>query len=228
MNQMRVILSEAKALLHPTLVLGLLLCARAAGSQQIEASAQTFAVQSHVRFSSSKMEQTGQWVGVDGAVRFGSVRVGFLTSMGSLSGSGSPLHPDSKGRLTSIAVHGYAMPWLAVGANIEAKRFETDAGSTVWRLIGLNVRATPQLDAHALEGLLDVSYWPVASVVYGEKIPLAMRAVVGATYRFGSSPLGVRFAYRFERFDFEAQGTTPARLEQFRGATLGAVLRFSR
>jgi hypothetical protein len=205
-----------------------LLLARDAAAQTLEASAMTYSVQSHIRFSSTRLEQTGQWVGGEAELRLGALRVGLLSAMGSLNGTGDALHPDSKARVTNVTVHSIAAPWLSIGGVMEAKAFVTDAGTTVWRLIGGNIRATPSLDSRSLEGLLDFSYWPMASVIGGEKMPLALRAVVGATYRFGTSPLGVRFAYRFERFDFAEQGSTPARLEQFRGATLGAVLRFSR
>jgi hypothetical protein len=70
----------------------------------------------------------------------------------------------------------------------------------------------------------------MASVVEGERIQFATRAVFGTTYWFARERLGARIAYRFERFDFEGQGGTAGeeRLEQFRGATIGAVYRLNR
>jgi len=210
------------------IVAAALLLARDAASQSIEASAMTFTVQSQVRFAGTRVEQSGQWMGGDGAIRLGFLRVGMFAALGSLNGTADALHPDSKGRVTSITVHMLPRSWMALGAVAEAKAFQTDVGTTVWRLLGANVRLTPALDTRTLEGLVDVSYWPSATVVGGEAMPLALRAVVGATYRIAGGPLGIRLAYRFERFDFESRGSVPARLEQFRGATLGALLRFGR
>jgi hypothetical protein len=204
------------------------LLARDAVSQSMEASAVTFTVQSQVRFAGTRVEQSGQWMGGEGAIRVGYLRVGMLAAIGPLNGTDDALHPDSKGRATNITVHAVPWSWMALGAVAEAKAFETDVGTTVWRLLGVNVRLTPALDARSLEGLVDLSYWPMATVIGGETMPLALRAVVGATYRVAGGPLGIRFAYRFERFDFESQGSAPVRLEQFRGATLGALLRFGR
>jgi hypothetical protein len=200
--------------------------ARPARSQSIEASATTFTVQSHIRFANSILQQNGQWIAGEGALRVGLVRLGMSAALGSLNGSGNAAHPDRRGRTSSATVHVLPMRWAAIGAIAEAKRFETDAGPTIWRLIGANLRLTPALDSSSLEGLADVSYWPMATIVGGQKMPLAFRAVLGATYRVAGGPLRLRLAYRFERFDFETQGGD--RLEQFRGATLGALLRFDR
>lgn len=198
------------------------LAPRAASSQSIEASATTFAVQDHVWFAKTRAEQTGQWVAGEGAISFRMLRVGMNAAFGSLSG-GDALHPDRKGRATALTLHMVVKPWVAVGGVAEAKRFDSDLGPTVWRLLGANVRLTPSLDSKSLEGLVDVSYWPMATVIGGQKMSLAFRAVVGATYRVADGPVRVRLAYRFERFDFDTQGGGD-RLEQFRGATIGALL----
>jgi hypothetical protein len=203
-----------------------LLVAPPALSQSLQGSVSTFTVQSHVRFANTLMEQTGQWVAADGAVRFGRVRLGAGVAMGSLGGDDDALHPDRKARATTVTAHLFPVRWVGAGLSAEAKRFDTDAGSTVWRLIGANVQMTPVL-GDALEGLADITYWPSASVVDGPAMSMAFRALLGATYRI-RPPVHVRLAYRFERFDFNAQGSAPARLEQFRGALLGAVIRLDR
>ena len=199
-----------------------------ATAQSLEGSASTFTVQNHMRFANATMEQTGQWFGADGAVRFGRLRAGVGVAMGLLGGSEADeaLNPSRDARTTNITFHGYALPWLATGISAEARHFDTEFGPTVWRLIGANVQAAPSLGG-ALEGLADISYWPAATVINGQSMSMAFRAVLGATYRVKTTPVYVRLAYRFERFDFEAQGSTPARLEQFRGAMLGAVVRLS-
>jgi opacity protein-like surface antigen len=208
------------------LVAATLLAARTAHSQSLEGSVSTFTVQNHVRFASTLLEQSGQWVAADGAVKLGRVRLGAGVAMGSLGGSDDALHPDRKARATTVTAHFFPARWVGTGLSAEAKRFDTDAGSTVWRLIGANVQMTPAL-GDALEGLADISYWPSAAVVNGPTMSMAFRALLGATYRI-MPPVHVRLAYRFERFDFNAQGSGAARLEQFRGAMLGAVIRLGR
>jgi hypothetical protein len=197
---------------------------QAASGQSIEASASTLTVQSHTRFANAVMEQTGQWVGGSAAVRLGQVRVGLNAAMGSLSGDDDVAHPDRKGRTTNLVFQLAPKPWLAFGASAEARRFDSDVGISVWRLIGGSVSLTPTLVPNVLDADVDVSVGPAATVIEGEKIALAMRTVVGSTYWMAQGRAGVRLAYRFERFDFDGDATT-ARLEQFRGATLGVVVR---
>jgi opacity protein-like surface antigen len=196
-----------------------------AAAQRLEGALSTFTVQNHVHFSNATFEQTGQWFGLDGAVRFGRLRASAGVFFGSLRGSETDeaLHPARDARATALALHGYALPWLAGGLQAEAKHFDSDFGPVVWRLIGANVLATPAL-GDALEGLADITYWPAATVIDGESMSMAFRALIGATYRVAPA-VHVRLAYRFERFDFEGQGTSAPRLEQFRGATLGGVIR---
>src|SRR5687767_11543116 len=89
--------------------------AQTATAQTLEGSASTFTVQSHVRFANARIEQTGQWFGADGAVRFGRLRAGVGVAMGSLGSSDADeaLHPSRDARTTDITFHGYALPWLA-------------------------------------------------------------------------------------------------------------------
>lgn len=195
-----------------------------ATAQSLEGSAQAYLVQSHIRFGSTLVEQSGQWVGAEAAFTWHWLRAGVASAFGALKGDADALHPDSRVRATAISVHGMATSWLALGVVAEARVFTTDAGTTAWRLIGVNVHATPSLDK-SLEGLVDVSYWPAATVIGGESMSFSLRTIVGATYFPGGGRLGIRAAYRLERFDFPAGA---GRLEQFRGATLGALLRLGR
>jgi hypothetical protein len=198
-------------------------------AQVIELGAGAATVQNHLRFASSVSEQTGQWLGADGALRFGSLRVGASGSIGSLAGTADGVVPDRTGRTTALTVQYAPNSWLAAGASLEAKRFDSDLGSTVWRLIGANVQLTPSLGG-PVQGLAEVTLWPMASVINGASISLALRSTFGATYWFSGGRFGARLAYRFERFDFEGQGGAAGeeRLEQFRGATIGAVYRLNR
>ena len=198
-------------------------------AQTIELGAGAATVQNHLRFASSVTEQSGQWLGADGALRFGSLRLGASGSIGSLAGTADGVVPDRTGRATALTLQYAPKSWLAAGASVEAKRFDSDLGATVWRLIGANVQLTPSLGG-PVQGLADVTLWPMASVINGASISLALRSTFGATYWFAGGRFGARLAYRFERFDFEGQGGTAGeeRLEQFRGATIGAVYRLTR
>jgi hypothetical protein len=200
--------------------------ANALTAQSIELSGSAFMVQNNLLFTNARAEQTGQFVAAEGALRISKLRVGLASAMGSLAGDDDALNPDRSGRSTTITALIQATPWMGLGAAAEAKRFDSDAGITVWRLIGGNVRLTPMVIPNTLEALADVSVWPSATILNGPTMGLALRSVVGATY-FVKHNVGIRLAYRFERFDFEDQGGAP-RLEQYRGATLGAVYRLSR
>ena len=212
----------------PRLFVALLAAAPfALGAQTFEASVSTFMVQSNILFTNTRAEQTGQWFSAEGAVRFGKLRASMASAMGSLGGDSSLVNPDRDGRSTILTAQLQATSWLAVGPTAEARRFDSDAGIVVWRLIGLNAYMTPAVVSNVLTGLIDVSFWPAATIVEGDKMGLAFRTIAGATYHLAGGKAGIRLAYRFERFDFDSQGAA-ARLEQFRGATLGAVFRFSR
>jgi hypothetical protein len=201
-----------------------LVMAGSAAAQVLEGSAQTYTMQSHVQLGTAVLEQTGQWIGGDVALTWRGVRIALGSAFGSLTGVADSLHPDSKGRTTGLSAYVKPMRWLSLGVLAEAKVFETDLGTTAWRLIGVNVRATPRLD-ESFEALVDATYWPMAEIMNGTKMSLALRTVVGATYYPAGGRVGIRAAYRLERFDF-ADGSD--RLQQFRGATLGAVLRVGR
>ena len=77
-----------------------------AHAQMIEGSAQTYTVQSHVRFGSTLAEQTGQWIGGEAAFTLHRVRLGLTAAVGALNGDMDTVHPDSKARMTAISVHG--------------------------------------------------------------------------------------------------------------------------
>jgi hypothetical protein len=185
-------------------------------------------VQHRVLYAGAVREQTGTFVGAEGSARLGPVRVGVLGLMGTLSGGNDAANPDKKVRASAVTVMLEASPRIAVGAELEAKRFESDAGVTAWRLIGGTGRVALSLGMPGLVGTAQVSYFPSASVVGGAKMGLAFRGTVGASYRSPRGPLTLSLGYRFERFDFKAVGSAPARLEQFRGVIVGAGLRLGR
>jgi hypothetical protein len=147
--------------------------------------------------------------------------------MGSLSGGPEDLRPDTRGRLSALTADARVMPWLGLGLTAEAKRFQSDAGINVWRLIGGTIHLVPVASPGGFETYAEVTYWPSASFINGPAMSMAMRATLGGVYMPNNRRVGLRIAYRFERFDFEGEGDD-LRLEQFRGAMIGAVLRMSR
>lgn len=195
---------------------------------RLSGSAGVFNVQHRVLFSDTILQQTGLLLGAEGAVRVGRARLGVAGWFGSLSGDADSANPDRTLRVTAVTLHAVPSALVALGLEVEAKVFGADAGETAWRLIGANVRLTPAFGAAGLQGLLDVSFYPSASIVDGTKIKTALRGTFGVSWESPRGPLSLRLAYRFERYDFEAAGGTPPRLEQFRGAVAGVGLRFGR
>lgn len=201
---------------------------RATAAQRLSGSVVAHTVQNHVRFADTVIEQTGTWFGAEGAVQISMVRLGVSGLIGSLAGDGGAAHPDRDVRVSSVTLHVFPAPWIGMGAEAEAKRFETDLGVTAWRLIGGNIRLTPQFGSSGLRGLAELSYFASAEVVDGPSIDRAVRGVFGVSYEPPRAPVSVRLAYRLERFDFAAQGAAVPRLEQFRGAVVAAGLRLGR
>jgi hypothetical protein len=133
-----------------------------------------------------------------------------------------------KVRTTAVTAHVAVAPGVLLGVQVEARRFEADAGVTVWRLIGVNARLEPGLGLAGLRALADVSVLPASSVVNGPKLKMALQATVGASFAPRGGPLVLRIGYRFERFDVEATGASPERYEQFRGLIAEAGLSLGR
>ncbi len=209
-----------------TLVAAALLPPVAAHAQGLRGSAGAFTVQHRASFLGEVYEQTGMLLGGEGQLSLGPLAVGLGSFTGSLSGDADSALADRTLYITSVYALIRVGP-LAVGPEIEARRSDADAGVTLWRLIGARVRLAPSLGARSVEAVAELSFFPSAQVVDGETISLAFRGSVGVTYAL-AGPLHLRLAYRFERFDFEASGTAPARLEQYRGAVAGIGLRLGR
>ena len=207
---------------------GALIAAPELPAQGLTGSGMAYHVQHRVLYSGAVYEQTGTFVGAEGSAWVGPLRVGVSGWMGTLSGANDSINPDRKVRATAVTVLLEPWPMIALGGEVEAKRFEADAGVNAWRLIGATGRATLGLGVPGLAGTAQVTWFPSASVIGGEKISLAFRGTIGASYSAPRGPLTVSLGYRFERFDFAAVGTTPARLDQFRGIVVGAGLRLGR
>jgi hypothetical protein len=199
-----------------------------AAAQTLSGAAEGFNVQRRIYYQGAVYQQTGLWYGAAGAVRLGPVQVGVSGLFGTLKGDGSTQNPDVTARTTAATLLIVAAPWLALGAQVEARRFEAAAGVTTWRLIGGHVRLEPGLGLAGLRGLADASVLPASSVTGGPSLKMAVQARVGATYAPPGSLLQLRVGYRFERYDIDAVGASPARYEQYRGIIAEAGIRLGR
>jgi hypothetical protein len=204
-----------------------LLPARAA-AQGIAGDVGAFNIQRRLYYQSAVYEQMGVAIGAAGAVRVGPVALRVRGLFGTLKGDSSALNPDVKLRTTAATLEVAVQPWLALGAALEARRFEADAGISIWKLLGASVRLEPALGLAGLRGLGEGVFLPVGSSSNGPKTKVAFQFLVGVSYQLPRSPFRARVGYRFERYDFAASGLAPERYEQFRGIVAEAGLRLGR
>jgi hypothetical protein len=200
----------------------------AARAQSLQGVGGGFNVQRRIFYQDAVHEQTGMLVGGSGSLGLGPLRLGVSGVMGTLKSTEGSAAADVKVRSSAVRVQYALAPGIAVGVQAEARRFEADAGVTVWRLIGVNARLEPGLGLAGLRALADVSVLPASSVVNGPKLKMALQATVGASFAPRGGPLVLRIGYRFERFDLEATGASPERYEQFRGLVVEAGLSLGR
>jgi hypothetical protein len=198
-------------------------------AQSLSGGAVAYNVEHRVLYQDSVLEQTGLLFGAEGSARLGPVVLGVHGMMGKLSGGSDSISPPRDVRTSGLTLHLRPIAWLELGGEAEARRFDADAGTTVWRLLGANLRARPPMGVPGLEGLLDASFFPSATVSPNDDLKgsVAMRVTVGASYSPPRAPVSLRLSYRFERFEFKNDGSAAAedRLEQFRGVVVSAGLR---
>ncbi len=200
------------------IVAGIALCAVPilAAAQEVRVAGQAFNAQRRIYYRGTVYEQTGLWYGGAGSMRLGPVRVGVGLLMGTAGGTDAA-NPSVKIRTTAVTAHYAPRPWLALGVQAEARRFESDAGVVVWRLIGANARVEPGLGVPGLRGIADISVLPASAVTGGSSLSMAVQATMGFAWSPGAGPWELRLAYRFERYDIASGSVSPERYEQFRG-----------
>jgi hypothetical protein len=213
--------------LRAALVLVLCACPVAVAAQSLDGFGQAFNVERRVYYHGAVYQQTGLWYGVDGVVLLGRVQLGVSALMGTVAGGGAA-DPDIQIRTTAVTLRYIAAPWIALGVQAEARRFESDVGVTMWRLIGGNVRLEPGLGVAGLRGIADISVLPASSVSGGPSLQTAMQAAIGVGLAPSGSPLDFRVVYRFERYDIAASDASPERYEQFRGVVAQVGIRLGR
>jgi hypothetical protein len=211
-------------------VLLVLIAAGAAPAQAqigLAGGAMGYQVTRRVSYLGTVHQQTGVWFGAQGGVTLGSVTIGVSGLLGKIAGdSDQTTNPDLDVRVSDLWGEVRVSPWLALGMTAEARRQQSIVGVTSWRLIGGTVRLMPALGLSGLAGSAEVTYFGSASVIGRTgKISPAIRATLGATYAPPPGRVEFRVGYRFERFDFAASGSNPARLEQFGGVLAGIGVR---
>lgn len=205
----------------------LALASPARAQLRLEGGALFSPVTRRVSYQGAVREQSGTWIGAQGAVHLGRIEIGASGLFGTVGGdSDKTTNPDLTMRVSDLWVQMRASPLFGVGLNFEARHQQSTVGATAWRLIGPTVHLTPGLGLAGLSGSAEVTYFVSSSVIgSGEKISPAIRATLGAIWSPPPGRVELRVSYRFERFDFAAVGTSPARLEQFAGILAGIGLR---
>ncbi len=199
----------------------LALCAGpiAGAAQEVRIVGQGYNAERRIYYRGAVYQQTALWYGGAGSLRLGPVRVGVSLLLG--TGPADAFNPKIQMRTTAVTLHYVPRPWLAVGAQAEARRFESDAGAVTWRLIGANARLEPGLGVPGLRGVADVSVLPASSVTGGPSLSMALQATVGVAWAPGGEGWELRLGYRFERYDIASSSASPERYEQFGGVTAG-------
>jgi len=213
-----VVRTMAAALLIPT----------AAGAQSFEVAAGGFVVQRRIEYRGAFYQQSGLCSSVAGTVRAGRLRAAWRLYAGTLAGASGAPNADARLRAEATALEVVASPALSLGVQREVRRFESDAGVTVWEMMGGAVRLEPQFGIRGLRGLVDLSVLGAGGQRGGADFGSAVQTAVGASFNPGDGRFRVRLAFRFERYDQPESATGPQRLEQFSGLAVEAALRLGR
>jgi hypothetical protein len=200
---------------------------RAVG-QILHGSAAGFAVQRRFSYRGEVSEQAAVFYGGEGSVRVGPVRLGVSGFAGTFGADSMAPISAVQVRTTAVTLHVAVSRDLLIGVRAEGRRFAADAGVTLWKLVGPQVRFEPEFGLSGLRGLVDVGLLKFSSVRGGAKMSSAVQTMLGATYSPPGTPLQVVLAYRFERYDIEATRVSAVRLEQFRGLVLEVGVQFGR
>lgn len=198
-------------------------------AQSLSGASLVYNVEDRVLYRGAVEQQSGVWIGGEGALQMGVLHLGVVGLFGTLRGGDPLVNPDQTVRASSVTLSLAPVRGLLVGAEAEARRFSSDAGTTTWRLLGVHARSATGLGITGLAGTAEASYFISAQVIGGaDRLNPALRATLGVAYQSPRGPLQIHLGYRFERFDFEVAGAAPARQRQFRGVVAGLGLRLGR
>jgi hypothetical protein len=216
---------RARTLAVAALVLGALAPPTAVSAQSLEGRAGGYVLLHRLLYHNVVYDQTGTVYGGDAAFRLGPLLLGASGWTGSLVADGAPPNGGVRVRTTAATLRVAVLPELLVGVQVEARRFASEAGVTVWRMKGWDVLFQPELGITGLRGVAEVAVLSSSAVREGPRMDVALQTTMGATYDARHLPLRLRLAYRFERYDMQSVGATDARLEQFRGLVAEVGLR---
>ncbi len=188
----------------------------------------TQSVQYRLRYVGSVHDQSGTWLGGEGAARFGPVLVRVSLTKGDLSGDTSAINPDRTLRVTNLSLSIRPVVWVEVGADAMARRVESSASTIIWRLLGGHFGIALPLGLEGLSGTATGTYYAWRSVTGGEVLNLAATGDLGVAYAPRGGVIILRVAYRFERYDFDGLGGDPPRLEQSRSLVAGIGVRLGK
>jgi len=202
-----------------------LLVPAGAGAQSVEAAAGGFVIQRRVEYRSGFYQQSGTCASIAGAVRAGPLRAVWRACSGTLAASGAAPDADVRIQAEVTGLDVAASRLLVLGFRREVRRFESDAGVTVWHLRGGTVRLEPDFGLRGLRGLVDVSVLGTGRVRGGAAFATVLQTAMGASFDPPGGRFGVRLSYRFERYDLPESAAGPRRLEQFTGLAVEATVR---
>jgi len=203
----------------------LALPAEAQRGWRVEGGAVVYRPEQTVRHAGGTERQSGVWMGGEGAVQLGALRIAGVGLFGSLGASTGGTAPQTDVRVTAISLAGLATQWLTLHAEGEARRTDDGAVATVRRLIGAGGSLSLGMGVEGLRGMVRATYFPVTVMSAGPPVSLALRGVAEVSYAPRGRALAYRIAYRFERYDYAKGESGTQRLEQVRGLEIGARLR---
>ncbi len=195
----------------------------------ISGSGLAYPAQLVVRYQGELLRQTGTLFGASGSAELGPTTLVMGTLAGTLRPStATASDPERSVRTTWVAVYLRPASLVALGGEVEARRYETVAGVAWARLIGASAMVTLPLGVAGLTGGVVLDYLPLSSASGADSVSAAVRGTFGLMYSAAGLPVFIHLAYRIERFDFKGAGTHPQRLEQFDGIIAGAGLRIGK
>ena len=160
-----------------------------------------------------RAQQGGVFLGLNGGIYFGALRLGLAGRFGSLAGNDSAAARSL--RMTAAQAGFQATPWLQLGIEAQARREAADTAVVLQRLGGIYSRLTPMLGDN-LQGVADLAFFPATSSTNVEAIGTALRAGIGARYAPGGGAVTIGLGYRLFRID-HAPRNGFTRLEQDEG-----------
>lgn len=195
----------------------------------LEGSGLAYNAQLVVRYQGELQKQTGTLLGASGSAQAGPITLIVGGFTGTLRPSAAtPSNPGRSARTTWVGLYVRPAPFIAVGGEAEARRYETAVGTAWVRLIGVSASVTLPTGVPRLAGTASLDYLPLSSASGSDTLSVAVRGTFGLSYSPAALPILVHVAYRIERFDFKAVGGQPRRLEQLDGIVVGAGLRIGR